>query len=147
MINPFGSEKLEPLYVEDQSEREALKLEAETLSSIKISSAAAANAVMLGAGYFNPLKGFMNLEEMQSVAESMKLSSGVFWPVPIINMVPEDELGSEILNQPRIALKDPNVDGNPVIALQEVESIETLGEDEKKAEEEHVVRDSQSSFS
>ena len=133
MINPYGSEKLEPLYVEDQSEREALKLEAETLSSIKISSAAAANAVMLGAGYFNPLKGFMNLEEIQSVAESMKLSSGVFWTVPIINMVPEDELGSEIQNHPRIALKDPNVDGNPVIALQEVESIETLGEDEKKA--------------
>ena len=133
MINPYGSEKLDPLYVEDQSEREALKLEAETLSSIKISSAAAANAVMLGAGYFNPLKGFMNLEEMLSVAESMKLSSGVFWPVPIINMVPEDELGSEIQNQQRIALKDPNVDGNPVIALQEVESIETLEEDEKKA--------------
>ena len=85
MINPYGSEKLEPLYVEDQSEREALKLEAETLSSIKISFAVAANAVMLGAGYFNPLKGFMNLVEIQSVAESMKLSSGVFWPVPIIN--------------------------------------------------------------
>ena len=62
MINPYGSEKLEPLYVEDQSEREALKLEAETLSSIKISSAAAANAVMLGAGYFNPLKGFIPLK-------------------------------------------------------------------------------------
>ena len=82
MINPYGSERLEPLYVKDQSAREALKLEAKTLSSIKISSAAAANAVMLGAGYFNPLKGFMNLLETQSVAESMKLSSCLLYTSP-----------------------------------------------------------------
>ena len=63
MIKPHGSDKLNPLYVEDKTAREKLAQEASKLPSIVVSSAAAANAVMLGSGYFNPLKGFMNLKD------------------------------------------------------------------------------------
>ena len=87
MIKPHGSETLMPLYVQDDAEREQLEHEAKSLPSILISSAAASNAVMLGAGYFTPLSGFMNVADAMSVANSMKTTSGIFWPTPIVNIV------------------------------------------------------------
>jgi sulfate adenylyltransferase len=121
MIKPHGSEQLKPLYVADEAERQALLNEAESLPSVVVSSAAAANAVMLGSGYFNPLTGYMNLADMLSVANKMETSSGLFWPVPVVNLLQDV---SAISGAKRIALRDPNVDGNPVIAIQNVEAIE-----------------------
>ena len=87
LIKPHGSDTLNPLYVADDAKRAALLKEAETLPSVVISSQAAANAVMLASGYFNPLKGFMGLKESLSVAEKMQTKDGLFWPVPIVNVV------------------------------------------------------------
>ena len=50
MIKPHGSEELRPLYVFDDKARADLATEAEGLPSLTLNSAAAANAVMLGAG-------------------------------------------------------------------------------------------------
>lgn len=121
MIKPLGSDKLNPLYVMDDSKRAALTKEAEGLPSIVISSAAAGNAVMLGGGYFNPLTGYMNVADAVSVAKNMRTTSGQFWPTPVLNVVPD---ASAIKGAKRIALKDPNVAGNPVIAIMDVEAIE-----------------------
>ena len=121
MIKPLGSDKLNPLYVMDDAKRAALVKEAEGLPSIVISSAAAGNAVMLGGGYFNPLTGYMNVADAVSVAKNMRTTSGQFWPTPVLNVVPD---ASAIKGAKRIALKDPNVAGNPVIAIQDVEAIE-----------------------
>ena len=129
LIKPHGSDTLNPLYVEDDAERAKLTKEAETLPSIIVCSQAAANAVMLGSGYFNPLKGYMGLPESLQVAEKMQTKDGLFWPVPIVNVVKD---ASSINGAKRIALKDPNVDGNPVIAIQDVEAIEEATEDQMK---------------
>ena len=56
------------------------------MKKMKINSAAAANAVMLGAGYFTPLEGYMDKKNAMSVAENMLTEDGLFWPVPIINL-------------------------------------------------------------
>lgn len=135
IIKPHGSETLNPLYVADDKKREELIKEAETLPSIVISSAAAANAVMMASGYFNPLKGFMNLTDALSVAEKMQLTNGLFWPVPIVNVVKD---ASAIKGAKRIALRDPNVEGNPVIAIQDVEAIEEISADQMKLMTEQV---------
>lgn len=129
LIKPYGSNTLNPLYVSDAKKREALKKEAETLPSIIISSAAAGNAVMLGSGYFNPLRGFMNLSQALSVAEKMQLPDGLFWPVPIVNVVKD---ASTIKGAKRIALRDPNIEGNPVLAIQDVQAIETISPEQMK---------------
>jgi sulfate adenylyltransferase len=105
----------------DARERASLAQEAEKLPSIVASSAAAANAVMMGAGYFNPLTGYMGLADSLRVADEMRTTSGLFWPVPIVNVVKD---ASAIQGKKRIALRDPNVDGNPVIAVQDVAAIE-----------------------
>ena len=129
MIKPHGSEELNPLFVTDDAKRAELVKEAAGLPSIVVCSAAAANAVMLGSGYFNPLTGYMNKADALSVAEGMKTSKGLFWPVPVLNMVKDP---TAIKDAKRIALLDPNVDGNPVVAIQEVEAIEEFTDDEMK---------------
>ena len=121
MIKPHGSETLNPLYVMDDAKRDALAKEAEGLPSIVISSAAAGNAVMMASGYFNPLTGFMNLADAMATSEGMKTVGGVFFPVPVINVVKD---ASSVKGAKRIALRDPNVDGNPVLAVMDVEAIE-----------------------
>jgi len=123
MIKPHGSDALKPLNVTDPATREALLTEAQSLPSLLVSSAAAANAVMLGAGYFTPLNGFMNLDDALSVAADMQTSDGHFWPVPVLNLVPDV---SGIEGARRIALLDPNVAGNPVLAIMDVDAIEMV---------------------
>ena len=56
MISPYSSKVLQPLYVQNQSNRKFLIDQAQSIPSIVVSSAAAANAVMLGGGYFTPLE-------------------------------------------------------------------------------------------
>ncbi len=123
MIKPHGSETLNLLYVEDDAKRAELEKEAAGLPSIVVSSPAAANAVMMGSGYFNPLTGYMNVADAMSCAGRMTTQDGLFFPVPVMNLV-EDI--SAIKDAKRIALLDPNVDGNPVLAIQTVEAIEEV---------------------
>jgi sulfate adenylyltransferase len=137
MIKPHGSDTLHPLYVQDDKERQDLLKQAENLPSVVVSSAAAANAVMLGGGYFTPLAGYMTLADAISVADDMKTKSGLFWPTPIVNVLKDV---SAIQGASRIALRDPNVQGNPVIAIQDVESIDEASEEQMKHMTEKVFR-------
>jgi sulfate adenylyltransferase len=125
------------MYVMDASERAALIQEAEKLPSIVVSSAAAANAVMLGAGYFNPLTGYMGLADALAVADRMRTTAGLFWPVPIVNVVAD---ASAIQGKKRIALRDPNVEGQPVIAIQEVAAVEQASADQMRHMTEKIFR-------
>ena len=126
MIRPHGSDTLNPLFVADADKRGALLEEAKTLPSVVVCSAAAANAVMLGSGYFNPLTGYMNKADALSVAKEMKTASGLFFPVPVLNVL--DDI-TAIKGARRIALKDPNVEGNPVLAIQDVVGIDEISDD------------------
>ena len=82
MIKPVGSDKLLPLYIYDDSERDRQNQVAADLPSVIVSSAAAANAVMLGGGYFTPLQGYMNLQDAIGVAREMRTGNGAFSPGP-----------------------------------------------------------------
>jgi len=125
MIKPHGADSLTPLYIADSQLRDTLQTEAQSLPSLLVSSAAAANAVMLGAGYFTPLSGYMNLADSLSVAQNLHTADGLFWPVPIVNMTSDV---SAIGDAKRIALRDPNVEGNPVLAIMDVDAIEAVSD-------------------
>ncbi len=127
MMKPHGSDSLNPLYVSDKALHDKLANEGKDLPLLLLSSPTAANAVMLGAGYFNPLTGYMNKADALSVAEKMHTTNGLFWPVPILNLT-NDANGIE--GHSRIALRDPNVDGNPVLAVMDVEGVEEFSDDE-----------------
>ena len=125
LITPHGAPALTPLIATGQRLAD-LEAESSTLPSITVSSAAAANAVMLGAGYFTPLTGYMSRADALSVATDLKTTDDIFWPVPVLNMVErfDGNVGD------RIALRDPNVDGAPVIAVMDVTGIECLSDDD-----------------
>ena len=125
LIIPHGAASLTPLIATGQHLAD-LETEASTLPSMTVSSAAAANAVMLGAGYFTPLTGYMNRADALSVATDLKTTDDLFWPVPVLNMVEhfDGNVGD------RIALRDPNVDGAPVMAVMDVTGIECLSDDD-----------------
>ncbi|MES9881683.1 MAG: sulfate adenylyltransferase [Sedimenticola sp.] len=127
MINPVGTDKLQPLFVYDTDKHHDLMREAETLPSVVISSQAAGNAVMMGGGYFTPLKGFMTVGDAIGCAENMKMSDGSFFPVPVLCLL---ESVDDIKGAKRITLRDPNMDGNPALAVMEISAIEEVSDDQ-----------------
>jgi sulfate adenylyltransferase len=126
MIQPHGAAALTPLFVSDSARHAALTKEASGLPSLLLNSAAAANAVMLAGGYFTPLTGYMNRADALSVTTDMKTTAGLFWPVPVVNLTRETGIKAGT----RVALRDPNVDGNPVLAVMNVTAVETLSDAE-----------------
>jgi sulfate adenylyltransferase len=127
MINPVGSAELQPLFVYDPDTHHKLSHETESLPSVVISSQAAGNAVMMGAGYFSPLKGYMSVADGMGAAEKMTLTDGSFFPVPVLCLVESTEA---IGDAKRIALRDPNMEGNPVLAVMDIEAIEEVSDDQ-----------------
>lgn len=127
LITPHGANELRPLFVTDDADRSKLEKDAATLPATVVSSAAAGNAVMLGAGYFTPLSGFMTKQDALSVGASMTTSDGLFWPTPVLNLVQD---ASKFSVGDRIALRDPNVEGEPVLAVQTIESIDEFSADD-----------------
>ncbi len=137
MIKPHGSDTLKPLFVYDTEKHNELLHEAENLPSLMINSAAAANAVMLGAGYFTPLRGYMSAADAISVAERMHTTEDLFWPTPILNVTNNIE---GVKGHKRIALRDPNVEEHPILAIMDVEDIEEFSDAEINLITEKVYR-------
>ncbi|MEW8314838.1 MAG: sulfate adenylyltransferase [Candidatus Thiodiazotropha endolucinida] len=137
MINPVGSSELQPLFVYDPETHHKLSHEAESLPSVVISSQAAGNAVMMGAGYFNPLKGYMTVADAMGAAEKMTLTNGSFFPVPVLCLL---ENTDAIGDAKRIALRDPNMEGNPVLAVMDIENIEEVSDEQMAIMTDKVYR-------
>lgn len=81
-IPPHGSSELLPRLLTGV----ALKFEferAKSLPTVLLSSRALGDLIMLGLGSFTPLDGFMTYANWQRVCLEMKLTSGLFWPIPI----------------------------------------------------------------
>ena len=129
LIGPHGGAALKPLFVDHESERTKLEREAASLKSMMLSSAAAGNAVMLAGGYFTPLAGFMSKSEALSIGRTMQMADGLFWPVPVLNLTTE---ANDIGPGDRLALRDPNVGGAPVLAIQEVKEVDVFSADERE---------------
>tara|TARA_Y100000766_G_scaffold284287_1_gene302316 strand:+ start:2290 stop:3471 length:1182 start_codon:yes stop_codon:yes gene_type:complete len=127
MIKPHGSEELMPRIVNTDEEKKSLLKSASEMKKMKVTSAAAANLVMLGAGYFTPLDGFMNKDDLISVANDMKLKNGLFWPTPVVNLTSQEV---DFKEGEEIALIDPNLDGNNILAIQKINKIEKLNSSE-----------------
>ncbi|MDX9766240.1 MAG: sulfate adenylyltransferase [Ectothiorhodospiraceae bacterium] len=82
LVNPHGGGNLKPLLLEG----EALKSElarAQSLPQVKVSSREKGDIIMLGIGGFTPLDGFMTHADWQGVCDGMKMTNGLFWPIPI----------------------------------------------------------------
>ena len=137
MIKPIGADNLKPLFVYDPDTHHQLMHEAQSLPSVLISSQAASNAVMMGGGYFTPLAGFMRVADALSVCETMRMVDGAFFPVPILCLL---ENVDAIHGANRIALRDPNIENNPILAVMDVQAIEQISDEQMALMTQKVYR-------
>lgn len=114
---PHGGE-LKNLYLLAE-EAAAEKLAARQYPSWDLSERQLCDIELLLNGAFSPLEGFLNQADYESVVETMRLCSGLLWPIPITLDVSEDFAGG-IGSGDRIALRD--LEG-VVIATLEVSDI------------------------
>jgi ATP sulfurylase len=82
LISPHGSKALKVLLLEGKQRQQELK-RAETLPKLQVSSRETGDLIMMGIGGFTPLEGFMGHDDWKGVCEGMKMTNGIFWPIPI----------------------------------------------------------------
>jgi len=82
LISPHGSDKLKILLLSGK-EKEAELKKAEKLPKLIMSSRETGDLIMLGIGGFTPLEGFMGKDDWKGVCAEMKMTNGLFWPIPI----------------------------------------------------------------
>ena len=82
LVAPHGGGKLRPLLVTGSEQKEGLELAA-GLKIVPMSSRETSDLVMMAMGAYTPLEGFMGHADWNSVCLDMRLSNGLFWPIPI----------------------------------------------------------------
>jgi sulfate adenylyltransferase len=92
LVPPHGSDKLKILLLEGKAKEAELK-KAEGLYKVTMTTRETGDLIMMGIGGFTPLEGFMNEADWRGSVTKMKLSSGVFWPIPVTLSVSEEDAG------------------------------------------------------
>ena len=82
LVKPHGADELKPLLLEGAPLTAELA-RAKTLPQVRVTSREAGDILMLGIGGFTPLDGFMTHADWQGVCDGMRMTNGLFWPIPI----------------------------------------------------------------
>ncbi len=96
-------------------DRERHRAAAAGLPRVRLSDRSLCDVVCVGTGVYSPLEGFMGSADYRSVIGSMRLASGLLWPVPITLPVP-----SEVRAGSRVALVGPD---DEIVATMEVSEV------------------------
>jgi len=111
----------------------ALRSRLFTLPRVRMDAREAADLELIATGAASPLEGFLCREDYRGVVESMRLRSGVVWPLPLTLAVP-DELAGRLAPGAEVALFDP--EGRPRGLLQ----VEEVFERDPLEEARHTCR-------
>ena len=90
LVPPHGSDTLKISLLEG-AEREAELKKAEGLPKVVMTTRETGDLIMMGIGGFTPLEGFMGKEDWEGVCKDMKLTNGLFWPIPVTLSASEKE--------------------------------------------------------
>ncbi len=82
LVEPHGGREINELLLTGEALSAELQ-RAKGLKQISISSREVGDLIMMGIGGFTPLEGFMTRADWQGVCDGMKMSNGLFWPIPI----------------------------------------------------------------
>lgn len=102
LIQPHGSKNL-VINLLAGEELESEKRKASKLPKVIMSSRETGDLIMLGIGGFTPLKGFMDYDDWKGVVKNMKITDGLFWPIPITLSV-DDQIAKSLKVNNEIAL-------------------------------------------
>ncbi|MEF3307203.1 sulfate adenylyltransferase [Paenibacillus sp. GYB003] len=87
MIKPHGGKLVNRIATERR--RNALLQLAERLKPIQVSARTISDIDLIGVGAFSPLTGFLEEHDYSSVVDSMRLTDGTVWSLPITLPVPD----------------------------------------------------------
>jgi len=110
---------------------------AEGLKQLKMSSRETGDVIMMGIGGFTPLEGFMTHADWEGVCDGYKMTSGLFWPIPI-TLSTDDE---DVKEGDEVALI--NADSDEIMATMKISEKYTIDKAHecmqvyKTTEEEH----------
>ena len=101
LVPPHGGADLTPLIAPDQ-ELAVLERRARGLRQVPMTSREKSDLLLMAMGAYTPLDGFVGEADWRSICENMKLSNGLFWPVPITLSVTEEltadiNIGDEVV--------------------------------------------------
>jgi sulfate adenylyltransferase len=82
LVPPHGRAELMPLLLPEAKRAERLK-RARDFIQVPMTSRETSDFLMLAMGAYTPLSGFMGHDDWRGCCLDMKLSSGLFWPIPI----------------------------------------------------------------
>ncbi len=112
---PHGGE-LKELYLPEHRADEVKEADAADLASWDLTPRQVCDLDLLLNGAFSPLEGFLGEADYESVCDSMRLQSGVLWPIPVTLDVAA-EFADQIGTGDTIALRDSE---GVLIAVMEV---------------------------
>ncbi len=101
-IAPHGGELINRLA--RGHEREQLAKQAETLPRVPLSSREVSDLEMIATGAMSPLVGFMNQDDYNQVVDTMHLTSGQAWSLPVTLAVTE-KLSGDLKTGQQVALE------------------------------------------
>jgi sulfate adenylyltransferase len=133
LVPPHNSQQVKPLLAPEVQRRDEHK-RAEKLRKVPLDSRTVSDLFMLAMGAYTPLAGFMGHDDWRGSCLDMKLTSGVFWPIPITLSVDTDAAAS-IRPEEEIALVD--AESTEILGIMEVHDKYSI---DKKLEAEHVYR-------
>ena len=133
LVPPHNSEQVKPLLLLE-AERAEERKRAERLRKIPLDSRTVSDVFMLAMGAYTPLDGFMGHDDWQGSCLDMKLTSGVFWPIPITLSVNKD-LADSLYAEEKVTLV--NAETSEILAVMEIHEKYSI---DKQLEAEHVYR-------
>ncbi|KAK7053483.1 Sulfate adenylyltransferase [Paramarasmius palmivorus] len=130
---------LKDLIVRDSDIAPKLREEAASLPDIILTERQLCDLELITNGGFSPLEGFMNEKDYTSVVDTLRLTNGTLFPIPItLDVSVEDIDRLSIAPGKRIALRDPRDDeALAIITIEDVykpdrvnEAVKVLGADD-----------------
>jgi sulfate adenylyltransferase len=133
LVPPHGSESVKPLLLPEMERAEESR-RAEKLRTVPLDSRAVSDVLMLAMGAYTPLDGFMRHDDWRDSCLDMKLSGGLFWPIPITLPVSKD-LADSIHADETVTLVERA--SGAVLGVMQVDEKYSI---DKQIEAEHVYR-------
>jgi sulfate adenylyltransferase len=116
LIAPHGGELI--LNLASETERALLQERAQSLSTIVVGSRQLADLEMLAIGAYSPLNGFLKQADYLSVVNTMHLSNGLPWSIPITLAVTAEQAAG-LAEGTQVALVNAQGDLQAVLTIEE----------------------------
>ncbi len=134
LVPPHGGGELKPLLV-PEVERAEFRERAARLAQVPMTSKEVSDVLMFAMGAYTPLDGFMGRADWEGVCAHMKMTDGLFWPIPI-TLSADADLAATIGEEEEVALVDE--ESGLIMAVMQVAEKYALSEEDRAFECRHV---------